>query len=395
MLDIDAASTAAPLPSPAPRVLEIRFTGSGSEYFRIWAVNLLLILVTLGLYLPFAKARRIRYFYANTLVDGQALSFHGDPWKMFRGFLLLVVLMGAYTFAGKVSATAAVVAFLILCAVWPALWRASLQFRLGNTSWRGLRMRFDGALKDAYLACAPLYLPLIAFVVWSRLNVPDAVDRAAVEAYGRTSLLVMGVVLLLSPLSFALFKRYQHDGYRIAGQQARLDLSNGRVYLLSLKLVGVTLASTLLSGLVVGLLAFGVFALIGFKPDMSSPFAQAGFMAIGLLVYLLVFAVVLPFGAARMQNLAWNGTRSQALSFRSALKFRSLFGLTLKNWLLTALTLSLYRPFATVATARLRLEAVQIESQDDPVDWVAASLPGHADATGDIAGDFFGIDMGL
>jgi len=395
MLDIDAASTAAPLPSPAPRVLEIRFTGSGSEYFRIWAVNLLLILVTLGLYLPFAKARRIRYFYANTLVDGQALSFHGDPWKMFRGFLLLVVLMGAYTFAGKVSATAAVVAFLILCAVWPALWRASLQFRLGNTSWRGLRMRFDGALKDAYLACAPLYLPLIAFVVWSRLNVPDAVDRAAVEAYGRTSLLVMGVVLLLSPLSFALFKRYQHDGYRIAGQQARLDLSNGRVYLLSLKLVGVTLASTLLSGLAVGLLAFGVFALIGFKPDMSSPFAQAGFMAIGLLVYLLVFAVVLPFGAARMQNLAWNGTRSQALSFRSALKFRSLFGLTLKNWLLTALTLSLYRPFATVATARLRLEAVQIESQDDPVDWVAASLPGHADATGDIAGDFFGIDMGL
>jgi uncharacterized membrane protein YjgN (DUF898 family) len=44
------------------RQLPIRFTGSGSEYFRIWAVNLLLIVVTLGLYLPFAKARRIRYF---------------------------------------------------------------------------------------------------------------------------------------------------------------------------------------------------------------------------------------------------------------------------------------------------------------------------------------------
>ena len=71
MSDIDAASVAAAavLP-PQTRVLKIRFTGSGSEYFRIWAVNLLLILVTLGLYLPFAKARRIRYFYANTLVDG-------------------------------------------------------------------------------------------------------------------------------------------------------------------------------------------------------------------------------------------------------------------------------------------------------------------------------------
>jgi len=379
-----------------PRVLEIRFTGSGSEYFRIWAVNLLLILVTLGLYLPFAKARRIRYFYANTLVDGQALSFHGDAWKMFRGFLLLVLLMGAYTFAGKVSATAALVAFLILCGVWPALWRASLQFRLGNTSWRGLRMRFDGALKDAYLACAPLYLPLMVFMAWSALMAPATdTDRAAVQAYGITSLLVMGVVLLLSPLSFALFKRYQHNGYRIAGQQAQLDLSNGRVYLLGLKLLGVTLASALVAVLVLGLLVGGLFIATGFKPDTSAPLTQVGFYAIGLLVYLLVFAVVLPFGAARMQNLAWNGTRSQALGFRSSLKFRSLFGLTLKNWLLTALTLSLYRPFAAVATARLRLEAVQIDSREDPADWVAASLAGHADATGDIAGDFFGIDMGL
>jgi hypothetical protein len=38
---------------------------------------------------------------------------------------------------------------------------------------------------------------------------------------------------------------------------------------------------------------------------------------------------------------------------------------------------------------------VTINSKDDPADWVAAAHAGHADATGDIAGDFFGIDMGL
>jgi uncharacterized membrane protein YjgN (DUF898 family) len=117
MFDTPATPVAA---APAPRTLSLQFTGSGSEYFRIWAVNLLLILVTLGLYLPFAKARRIRYFYANTLVDGQALSFHGDPWKMFRGFLLMVVLMGVYAGAGQVSVMAGGVAFVVLCAVWPA-----------------------------------------------------------------------------------------------------------------------------------------------------------------------------------------------------------------------------------------------------------------------------------
>jgi uncharacterized membrane protein YjgN (DUF898 family) len=85
-----AVPTTADLPSPddapEPRVLEIRFTGSGSEYFRIWAVNLLFILLSCGLYLPFAKIRRIRYLYANTLIDGEALAFHGDARKDVSGF---------------------------------------------------------------------------------------------------------------------------------------------------------------------------------------------------------------------------------------------------------------------------------------------------------------------
>lgn len=401
MLDIDAAAVAAPVPlPPKPRVLEIRFTGSGSEYFRIWAVNLLLILVTLGLYLPFAKARRIRYFYANTLVDGQALSFHGDPWKMFRGFVLLAVLMGTYSGAGRFSPAAAIVAFMILCAVWPALWRASLQFRLGNTSWRGLRMGFEGSLKEAYLACVPMYLPLLAFVAWSRLAAPHASgdpagDRAAFAAYGATSLFAMGILAMLSPLSFALFKRYQHNGYRIAGQQGRIDLSIGRVYLLGFKLVGVTIVSMVIVMLAAVLVAGGGVFLFGRGADADSLWARVAFLAVGLVVYLLVFSIVTPFGAARMQNLAWNATRSDALQFQSRLSFRKLFGLTLLNWTLTGLTLGLYRPFAAVATARLRLETVAIECSEDPADWVAEKNAGHADATGDIAGDFFGIDMGL
>jgi len=42
--------------------LPIEFTGSGSEYFRIWIVNLLLMFVTLGSYYPWAKVRRLRDF---------------------------------------------------------------------------------------------------------------------------------------------------------------------------------------------------------------------------------------------------------------------------------------------------------------------------------------------
>ncbi|WP_457418278.1 YjgN family protein [Roseateles sp. P5_E7] len=395
MSDLNAAAdaAAAPSPIPGPRVLEIRFTGSGSEYFRIWSVNLLLILVTLGLYLPFAKARRIRYFYANTLVDGQALSFHGDAWKMFRGFMLMVVLMGAYTFAGRLSPTAAFIAFLILCAVWPALWRASLQFRLGNTSWRGLRMRFDAPLKQAYLACAPTYLPAMAVVAAGMLMAPEEAQPARhfTAAMGMNLAGVLAI-MLLSPWSLALFKRYQHNGYRYAGQHGWVELPTGKVYLLALKTFGVALLPIAAGGVLIALFA-GLARTMATGPDRALGILIVGIG--GLLAYLLMFAVVMPYGAARLQDLVWNRTRSQSLAFRSALSFSSLFGLTLKNWLLTALTLSLYRPFAAVATAKLRLEAVQIASQEDPADWVAASLASHADATGEIAGDFFGIDMGL
>lgn len=130
--------------SSQPRTLAVRFTGSGSEYFRIWIVNLLLTVVTLGLYLPFAKVRRLRYFYGNTLVDGQALAFHGQPWAMFRGHVLLMILFGLYAVAGQMSPLAALIAFVILALIWPALWRAGMAFRLANTSWRGLRFAFRG-----------------------------------------------------------------------------------------------------------------------------------------------------------------------------------------------------------------------------------------------------------
>ncbi|MEG1325563.1 MAG: DUF898 family protein, partial [Janthinobacterium sp.] len=50
----------------APKREAITFSATGSEYFRIWIVNLLLSIVTLGIYSAWAKVRRNRYFYSST-----------------------------------------------------------------------------------------------------------------------------------------------------------------------------------------------------------------------------------------------------------------------------------------------------------------------------------------
>ncbi len=89
-----------------PSVLPIEFGASGSEYFRIWIVNLLLTLVTVGLYYPWARVRKLRYFYGNTRVAGHAFDFHGNPWRMLRGYLLVGALLVLYSLAGRISPAA-------------------------------------------------------------------------------------------------------------------------------------------------------------------------------------------------------------------------------------------------------------------------------------------------
>ena len=44
-------------PAQAIDAHPVVFTGSGGEYFRVWIVNVLLSLVTLGFYTPFARRR--------------------------------------------------------------------------------------------------------------------------------------------------------------------------------------------------------------------------------------------------------------------------------------------------------------------------------------------------
>ncbi|HSI55969.1 MAG TPA: YjgN family protein [Ideonella sp.] len=405
--DTQAGAAAAPADAAASgRHLRILFTGSGSEYFRIWIVNLLLSIVTLSLYLPFAKARRLAYFHGNTQIDGHALGFHGNPWKMLRGYLLMLGLGGTYTLATRFSPIAALAAVTVMSLAWPALWRASLQFRLANTSWRGLRFGFEGDLRGAYLALLPAFVPAVAMVAALAAAGPEA--REPGEPAGAAGDPVLGLILggamlaalLLWPLAIASIKRYQHGHYRYSTQHSVLRAGTGAFYKLGAKAGGVglliALASTVL-GVAVG------FAMAKWGAGAASDESEGAGklpMMIGMVVGIAVFygallLVLLPYWTSRLQNLVWGATASAQLRFCSRLRLRPLIGLHLKNALLTAVTLGLYWPFAAVATARMRLHAISMELDGDVDQWVADGNRRFDDASGDAAGDFFGIDLGL
>ncbi len=374
-------------PSTAARLLPVRFTGSGSEYFRIWIVNLLLTLVTLGLYYPWAKVRRLRYFYGSTLVDGAPLAFHGDPRKMFRGWLLVGVLFALYSMAGNFSAAAGFVALLIVAAIAPAMLKSSMQFRMANTSWRGLRFSFEGSLAGAYRAVVPLFVPGVVLV--GALGLAADPEQPPLW-YGFLALAVTLVTVAVLPWLFWKLKQYQHNHYALASVQTTFKASLGSFYRLFFKLVGVVLLVLVLPLALVG--ALFLLNQGGAKPGATGMVLLALAPLPGVLVLLVVARSYL---TARLQNLVWTKTGNRSLRFVSALPFAALLWLTLKNWLLMVLTLGLYWPFAAVAVARLRLEAVTVKTRQDPATLVTLLRAAEGEAAGDAAGDLFGLDIGL
>ena len=363
--------------------LPIEFTGAGSEYFRIWIVNMVLLVFTLGLYWPWAKVRRLRYFWGNTLVDGDPLGFHGEAGQMFKGWVLVGVLFIVYNVAESMSPVAGAVAFVALGLLWPALWRSSMVFRLGNTSWRGLRFRFVGPMKGAYLALLPLFLVALLPVFWVAWLPDEPVEQFEAGigwTFGGFAILLVGVL----PWVLWRMKAYQHRNYALGPLQTDFRAGLGAFYGLALKPLVLVLV---VAGLV-GLMA-------GWRSGDVLPMALGGFLPFFPFVLLLLVLAVMPWWKARLQNLVWTKTGNAQIRFISRLSFRSMLWLTIKNWVLVAITLGLYWPFAAVAMARLRLEAIHVRSVVDLENLLALDQQRPEEAAGEAAGDFFGLDVGI
>ena len=138
-------------PFDEPTSHGLSFSGSGAEYFRIWIVNLMLTVATLGIYSAWAKTRRLQYFYRNTRLAGASFDFRGDPKAILRGRILAVALLAAYHYAFGFSLKVGVVTVALLLAGLPFMMRSALRFRLSNTVYRGLPFGFAGGIKESFI----------------------------------------------------------------------------------------------------------------------------------------------------------------------------------------------------------------------------------------------------
>ena len=108
------------LPDATQPTHPFKFTGDASEYFGIWIVNLFLSIVTLGIYSPWAKVRKKRYFYGHTWVADSNFEYHGMPIAILKGRIIALLALALYSGASYYSPRTAqgILIVLALLAPW-------------------------------------------------------------------------------------------------------------------------------------------------------------------------------------------------------------------------------------------------------------------------------------
>ena len=72
---------------------QLSFSGKGLELFKIQIVNFILNVLTIGLFYPWAKARKLQYLYSNTIFEESPFTFTGTGKEMFKGFIKAILFV--------------------------------------------------------------------------------------------------------------------------------------------------------------------------------------------------------------------------------------------------------------------------------------------------------------
>jgi len=109
-------------------------------------------------------------------------------------------------------------------------------------------------------------------------------------------------------------------------------------------------------------------------------------------VYLAMLAVA-PLVVAMLQNTIWRGTSLAGKRFKSDVPVPKFMLTWLGQTFLTVITLGLYRPFAVVKLARMRIEAMAWTGSADTM--IAVLREANQKAVGSEVSDLMDIDIAL
>ena len=134
-----------------PRTLGFEFKGDGMEYFKIWIVNVLLSILTLGIYSAWAKVRTNRYFYSNLYLDDSNFRYLAAPLAILKGRIIAIVAFIIYAVVSAILPILGVIMIVALVFAIPYFINQSMAFNSRMTSYKNIQFRFSASYGQAFM----------------------------------------------------------------------------------------------------------------------------------------------------------------------------------------------------------------------------------------------------
>lgn len=250
-----------PLPESAESY-RFKFHGEGGAFFFVILKNVLLTLVTLGLYMPWAKTERRRFVWSSIEVHGQRLAYTGTGIELFKGYLkvagVYLIFFAVPWLVGRadkhLALLAQIVVALVVTLILPfAIWW-SRAYLLSRTKWRGVRLRLVGSAKPfaktfivgtlLTLVTLGLYSPYFSNRIREQITNATYLGSQAFRYDGRGGELfkiwIKGLLLTLVTLGIYSFwlqanmQRYYIEHTTFDGARGKFDLTGGDFFIMTM-----------------------------------------------------------------------------------------------------------------------------------------------------------------
>ena len=385
----------------------LRFTGTGSEYFKIWIVNVLLTIITLGIYYPWAKVRNKRYFYANSNLADRNFEYHATGKQLFIGFLIAMGIFIVFQIISQISPIGALVLALALFVAIPWLIWRSLIFNMRVSSFSNVHFAFKGKLKQAYvnffvypfLLMLAFYGPLVLSIVVTKLTLGEEGYEWLVPVLTVLTVIMMGVAFYLFSVIKKKNTEYLINGSRYGQGIFETAVEAKKFMFINLKAIGISLLVFLGMGVIMAMFGGGIEEIFAFDPEnlKQGEMPEGLIGMIVMLYFLMIIAMILimSFMVTRQRTYIYENTKlDDKISFASTLRARDFAWVMLSNMFLILITLGFAMPWAKVRMARLMLENTLVDTSVGFDEYITGKQEEES-SLGEQIGDAFDVDVGV
>ncbi|EJL6392495.1 DUF898 domain-containing protein, partial [Vibrio vulnificus] len=330
------------------------------EFFGIWIVNILLSVITLGIYSAWAKVRTKRYFYGNTFIAGDNFEYHAQPMQLLKGRLVALALVLIWVVANSFFPLASLVLFALFYVALPWLLWSNARFDSAMTSYRNVHFAFNGSLKEAYMSILGRGLAsLLIIAIYIAIVVASANASAMVA-----TLLGFGTLVLMFVLYawvVAGIHQYFASGYQYGDWKFVAKIETGFFLKTYCKAMLIGFLTAVAFMIVMGTFVLGtdIMNIFAGEVDLLEGKGDFAYVVLTYLVTITMSLGITAYTTTRIRNYVFSRlTATAETQSETEFRFASTFGawdymsLIVTNFLLQVITLGLARPWVMVRTSR-------------------------------------------